>query len=479
MVAIYMIAYYGMAGVIAVVAVLINVLLIFAFMRLASATLTLSGIGGILLTVGMAVDANILIYERIREEIKSGKNLRAAIITGFNRAYSVIFDTNTTTLISGLILLQFGEGSVKGFALALNIGILATLFTGLFVTRTLVDLWFSRTGTLNLGRFQWLRDGFNFDFIGLRRFSFVFSACLFAACAIYIAVMGSNWGVDFEGGVISEIKTTKAVAAHEVQGKYEDWRIQKVAGENRFLVRAKNATSDQSTQLAKTQADIQKRLDETLGAGNYKILSTTAVGTEVGAQFTRHALTACLLGSLCILGYIAFRFEFMFGLAAVIALFHDLIITYGLFNMLGHLGLAGDVTLDVVSGLLVILGFSVHDTIIILDRVRENMRLLAGKPFRDIVDLSISETMNRTISTVSTVLLVLLVMLFFGGAGLHDFALVLLIGIIKGTYSSSFIAAPILFELHERAVKKGKQLKLRSKRPESGTGRGRTVYGGQ
>ncbi|MGI8908011.1 MAG: protein translocase subunit SecD [Candidatus Sumerlaeaceae bacterium] len=478
LVAAYMIAYYGMAGVIAVVAVFINVLLIFAFMRLASATLTLSGIGGILLTVGMAVDANILIYERIREEIKSGKNMRAAIITGFNRAYSVIFDTNLTTLISGLILLQFGEGSVKGFALALNIGILATLFTGLFVTRTLVDLWFSKTGGLNLGKFQWLRDNFNFDFIGLRKYSFAFSGILFLACALYIGVAGSNWGVDFEGGVLAEIETTKQVASHDVQGKYSDWRIQKVAGKNRFMVRAKTVTQDPNTQLIQTQKEITNRLDQTLGAGNYTVLGTTAVGTEVGAQFTRHAITACLVGSLCILGYLAFRFEFMFGLAAVIALFHDLIITYGLYNMFGRLDWAGDVTLDVVSGLLVVLGFSVHDTIIILDRIRENMRLRPGLKFREIIDLSISETMNRTISTVSTVLLVLIVMLIFGGGGLHDFALVLLIGIIKGAYSSSFIAAPILYELHERALRKGKHLKLRSQRPQSGAGEpGRRMAG--
>jgi SecD/SecF fusion protein len=437
-------------------------------MRLANATLTLSGIGGILLTVGMAVDANILIYERIREELKSGKNLRAAIITGFNRAYSVIFDTNTTTLISGLILLQFGEGSVKGFALALNIGILATLFTGLFVTRTLVDLWFTRTGGLNLGKFQWLRDGFNFDFIGLRKYSFVFSGVLFALCALYIAVAGSNWGVDFEGGVVAEIETTQEMQAHSVQGSYADWRIQKVAGQNRFMVRAKNATQDVNTQLPETQKKIVSRLDETIGAGKYKVLSTTAVGTEVGAQFTRHAVTACLVGSLCILLYLAWRFEFLFGLAAVIALFHDLIITYGLYNIFGRLGWAGDVTLDVVSGLLVILGFSVHDTIIILDRIRENIRLHPGMKFRDLIDLSISETMNRTISTVSTVVLVLIVMLLFGGAGLHDFALILLIGIIKGTYSSSFIAAPILFELHERARKKGKEFKLRGPRNVEG-----------
>lgn len=197
-------------------------------------------------------------------------------------------------------------------------------------------------------------------------------------------------------------------------------------------------------------------MTKSLGEGNFTILSSTAVGTEVGAQFTRHAMIACLIGALAILIYLAFRFEFIFGLAAVIALFHDLIITYGLYNMLGDFGWAGDVTLDVISSLLVVLGFSVHDTIIILDRVRENMKLFPGKNFRDLVDLSISETMNRTISTVSTVICVLVVMLIFGGAGLHDFALVLLIGIIKGTYSSSFIAAPILYELHERQKQKGK-----------------------
>jgi SecD/SecF fusion protein len=454
-VAVYMIAYYGMAGVVAVLAVILNVLLIFAFMKLASATLTLSGIGGILLTVGMAVDANVLIYERIREELRAGRPLKQAIQLGFGRAFSVIFDANLTTLISGLVLLQFGEGSVKGFALSLNVGIIATLFTGLFVTKTLVDVWFELRNGISFGKLQWFKHDVHIDFIGLRKYSYTFSSVLFIICALYVLPFkpfhGSNWGVDFEGGLLSEVIAKKAVTAQDVQGKNEDWRVQKVAGEEKYLVRTK-LVGDES--LAQAKEDVEKGLDKNLGSGQYTIGSSEAVSNEVGREFTSKALLACILASIGILIYMAFRFEFAYGFTAVVALFHDLIITYGLFNMLGEIKWAGEITLDVVAALLVILGYSVNDTIIIFDRVRENKKLHPGMDDRNLINLSISESLNRTVMTVSTVVIVLVIMLVFGGSGLYDFALVLLIGITKGTYSSSFVASPLLYQIHEYERKK-------------------------
>jgi len=461
-VGVYMIAYYGAAGIIAVVAVILNVLLIFAFMKLANATLTLSGIGGILLTVGMAVDANVLIYERIREEIRHGKNIKQAIQLGFGKAFSVIFDANLTTLISGLVLLQFGAGSIKGFALSLNVGILATLFTGLFVTKTLVDVWFESLNKINFGKLAWFHHEVNFDFLKYRNFAFSFSTVLFLICAIYVLpfVNGSNWGVDFEGGLLTEVSVTKPVDTQQVQGSYNDWRVQKVAGENQFLVRTK--VEDSGMTLAQAKDEVAKRLDNTIGAGNYRVLSSEAVSNEVGKEFTQKAILACILASIGILIYLAFRFEFVFGVAAVIALFHDLIIAYGLFNILGDMKLAGEVTLDVVAALLVILGYSVNDTIIIFDRIRENRKLNPSMPDYQLINLSISESLNRTVMTVSTVVIVLVIMLIFGGSGLFDFALVLLIGIVKGTYSSLYVASPLLYLLHERARKKGKAITYRN-----------------
>jgi SecD/SecF fusion protein len=458
-VAVYMALYYGVAGIIADFACLINVLLILAFMKLANATLTLSGIGGILLTIGMAVDANVLIYERIREELHAGKSVRAAISLGFGRAFSVIFDANLTTLISGLILLQFGSGSVKGFALALNVGIVSTLFTGLFCTRALVDWWFAIKNHLSVGKLQWFKDSIYIDFVKMRKFSFTFSSCLFIAAVLYVLPFkpfhGSNWGVDFEGGLLTDVQTTKAFTTQQVAGSYDDWKIQKIAGENKFLIRTKFVTAG-NDEIPATEKEVISRLNKDVGAGNFSILGHDAVGNEVGKEFTSMALMACILASIGILIYMAFRFEFAFGFAAVVALFHDIIITYGLFNMLGSIGWAGEVTLDVVSALLVILGYSVNDTIVIFDRVRENMKLHPGMPFKELLNRSICESLNRTVMTVSTVVIVLLVMLVHGGAGLYDFALVLLIGIIKGTYSSSFVASPILYELHERARRKGR-----------------------
>ncbi len=449
-VAAYMILYYGVAGLIADIALLINVLIIFAFMKLANATLTLSGIGGILLTVGMAVDANILIYERIREELASGKTLKQAIELGFGRAFSVIFDANLTTLISGLTLLQFGTQSVKGFALSLNIGILATLFTGLFCTYALINGYTGLGKKPTFGKFQWLRAGLVLDFLGLRKLSYVWSGALLLACVLYVLPFGpfpgSNWGVDFEGGLLADVKITQPISVQELQRAYGDWRVQKVAGENMYLIRMKFISNDKD-QIPKTQEEIQKRLEKVVGPGNFSILGYDSVSNEVGSEFTRTAIIACLIASIGILIYIWFRFELVFGIAAVAALFHDLIITYGVFNMLGDLGWAGEVTLDVVSALLVILGYSVNDTIIIFDRVRENMKLHPAMPMRELINRSICESLNRTINTVGTVLIVLVVMLLIGGKGLHDFALVLLIGIIKGTYSSSFVASPLLYDI--------------------------------
>lgn len=459
-VAVYMVLYYGLAGLIADIALLINILIIFAFMKLASATLTLSGIGGILLTVGMAVDANILIYERIREELASGKTLKQAIHLGFGRAFSVIFDANLTTLISGLTLLQFGTQTVKGFALSLNIGILATLFTGLFCTHALIDAVVAWRGRIGFGKFQWLRPGVVFDVLGLRRFSYVWSGALFLACLLYVMPFrpfpGSNWGVDFEGGLLTDVQVAKPMTVQQLQGPYGDWRIQKVAGENMFLVRMKFASND-ADQIAKTQAEVQKRLDRVVGPGQYKILGSESVSNEVGGEFTRMAIVACVIASIGILIYMWFRFEFLFGFAAVVALFHDLIIAYGLFNIFGKLNWAGEVTLDVVSALLVILGYSVNDTIIIFDRVRENMKLHPAMPLGELINRSICESLNRTVNTVGTVLMVLVVMLVLGGKGLHDFALVLLIGIIKGTYSSSFVASPLLYDLTNYAKRRAMQ----------------------
>lgn len=455
----YMIVYYGAAGIIAVVAVFLNVLLIFAFMKLANATLTLSGIGGILLTVGMAVDANVLIYERIREELRDGKSMKQAIQLGFGKAFSVIFDANLTTLISGLVLLQFGEGSIKGFALSLNVGILATMFTGLFVTKTLIDVWFEKLHKINFGKFAWFHHAVNFDFLKQRKIAFAFSGTLLVVCAIYLLpfVKGSNWGVDFEGGLLTEISSTKPVSTQDVQGKYNDWRVQKVSGENQFIVRTK-VEEGSGMSLADAKVDVSRRLDETIGAGTYTVLSSEAVSNEVGKEFTHKAILACILASIGILIYLAFRFELVFGVAAVAALFHDLIIVYGIFNILGGMKLAGEVTLDVVAALLVVLGYSVNDTIIIFDRIRENRKLNPSMPDYQLINLSINESLNRTVMTISTVVIVLVSMLVFGGSGLYDFALILLIGILKGTYSSLFIASSLLYLLHERARKKGKAI---------------------
>lgn len=461
LVGLYMIVYYGGAGVVAVIAVIINVILVFTFMKLASATLTLSGIGGILLTVGMAVDANVLIYERVREELRDGKTTKQAIQLGFGKAFSVIFDANLTTLISGLVLLQFGTGSVQGFALTLNVGIIATLFTGLFVTKTLVDVWFELRGNIGFGKLAWFKDGVNFDFLKLRKGAYILSGGLITVCLVYIMPFagGSNWGVDFEGGLLTEASIEAPVGVEELQSQNEGWRVQKVSGENQFLIRTKLAHAEQT--LAEAQAAVEQSLEATVGAGKYTILSSEAVSNQVGKEFTLKAFMACLLASLCIGLYLAFRFEWIFGVTAVIALLHDVVASYGIFNMMGDMRMAGEVTLDVVAALLVVLGYSVNDTIIIFDRIRENRKIHPSMSDYEMINLSVNESLNRTIVTLTTILVVLFILLFVGGSGLYDFALVLTLGITLGTFSSIFLAAPLIYFFHEHARKKGKRIAYR------------------
>jgi len=449
-IAVMMVLYYHAAGFIAIIALTINVLIIFAFMKLASATLTLSGIGGVLLTIGMAVDAHILIYERIREELYAKKPLKQAIALGHGRAFGVIFDGNLTTLISGLTLLQFGSGSVKGFALALNVGIIATLFTGLFCTHALVDFWFDRFKKLDIGKWQWFREGFLYDFMKLRRISYPIAICMMAFCAYVIlpTSISINWGTDFTGGVLTSITTTDKLTTQQIAGEFNDLTAQKVAGENAYLLRSKFATTAEGENpIVKTQEKVKTQLDQTIGAGKYTITSSESVSNEVGTEFKGMAILSCIFACIGILIYMAFRFEFLFGFCAVAALAHDLLTTVGIFSLFGFLGWCGDLTLDVVSALLVLLGSSVNDTIVIFDRMRENKKLYPSKSNADIANASICESLNRTIMTAGTLLASLVAMLIWGGAGLFDFALVMLIGVFTGTYSSSFIAAPMYVDL--------------------------------
>ncbi len=436
----FMVIYYGTAGLIADFAVFLNILLILAVLSLARATLTLSGIGGILLTIGMAVDGNILIYERIREEITGGKPAREAVSQGFRRAFSVIFDSNLTTLITALVLLQFAAGSVKGFALTMSIGLIANLYTSLTVTKSLTDLWVNMRGKINVGRLKLFRNP-RTNFLSGRKFAYIFSLILLViGIGGFIEKGGLVYDVDFSGGVLSDVKFDKNVTETEIRTAIGNagllGRVQRVLGKEEFLIRVKLVEDVQTTQNL-----IESSLSNFFGAESFSVMSTQSVGKEIGQEFIKIAITAVIIAAGSILVYIGLRFRFTFGSAAILALIHDLLLTLGFINLMGV-----SISLDVISALLIVIGYSVNDTIVIFDRIRENLRSVYGKKFLDIANMSINQSLNRTLLTTLTSLFTITAMYLLGGKGLQPFALTLIFGIAVGTYSSSFIATPFLFE---------------------------------
>jgi SecD/SecF fusion protein len=431
--------------VIAVLALLLNVLLILAILSMMDATLTLSGIGGILLTMGMAVDANVLIYERLREELATGKPIKAAISTAFDKAFSVILDSNITSLLPALVLVLFEvvDGSVRGFWVALAIGLIANIYTGMTVTRALVDTWVIRYKKLNMGSFRPFTNA-AFDFMKVKRITVGFSAALVVLGISFMVYNGLNPGIDFTGGVLKTVRVSDdsvgrvdLVNALASDGTISDVRVVQVLSDTSlFQITAASYGADKS--LQETQDHVDAVLTSAFG-GRVSIESSQGIDSSVGKEFQTTAFLTLLVASLIILAYIAMRFEWVFGAAAVIAIFHDLVIALAIFLLMGR-----SMTLDIASALLIILGYSVNDTIVVFDRIRENRVELHGKSMTEIINISVNQTLTRTLFTSFTTLLAVTCMLLFGGVGLSDFALILLVGIIAGTYSTIFIASALV-----------------------------------
>lgn len=469
----FMVLYYGTAGVISVFALVLNVLIILAALSLADATLTLSGIGGILLTIGMAVDANVLIYERMREELDSGRTLRQAISVGFDRAFAVILDSNLTTLTAALVLLQFTEGSVRGFALTMTFGLVANLFTGLTVTYTLCSLWFQWRNGLSLGKLRIFAKT-KFDFIRTRVVTLPLAIAFLVGSLIYIGTPGLlSFGVDFEGGLLTEVRFEEATTEPKIRAMLgeaglEGERVQSVAGTNDYLIRVKMLEVDDGrgglrTSLPETEAALKQGLATAFGDGGTEIVKSTSFGAETGQGFRNMAGLVVVLAALAILVILWVRFELVFGAAAVFALLHDLTVTIVGVSLWGV-----DISLDVVAALMVMLGFSVNDSIVVFDRVRENLRRSTDMTFREVCNVSMNQSLSRTMITSGTAILAIVVMFFVGGEGLRPFAKVLLLGTVFGTLSSVFIATPAVYWWNEK--RKGKAIEKLGKKKTVETG---------
>jgi len=429
----FVLVYYRFAGFIAIVGLLINITILFGTMAMFNFTLTLPGIAGIILTIGMAVDANVLIYERLREEMAAGKSLPAALNGAYDKAFSAIFDANATTLITAIILFWQATGSVKGFAVTLTLGIIASMFSAMLFTRTAFR-WLVDKGMLKNLTMLDLIPKKKFDFLGKRRFALVVSTVLIGGSIAIFAMRGEkNFGIDFRGGDLLTISSSQPLSVADARATLSDPDI--------VIQYQREGTSEMLTLRSPqgTSGEILEKLKAAYPGRGIVPVGQDAVGAQIGAEFAKRALLALGLGMLGILIYVTLRFEFSFALGAVVALLHDVIITIGIFSLIG-----GELSLVMVGAILTVAGYSINDTIVVFDRIREGLKQRERGTIQSLMNTSINETLGRTILTGGSTILSVGALYIMGGAVLRDFSFAILIGIAVGTYSSIFVAAPVV-----------------------------------
>ncbi len=437
----FMAVYYFTSGLIACVALFLNFLLVIGSLGFLGtlgfpATLTLPGIAGIVLTLGMAVDANVLINERVREELKLGKNLWSAVGSGYEKAFSAIFDSNLTTLIAAVFLFWFGTGPIRGFAITLTIGLVASMFTAIFVTRTIFELLLLNKKFTSLKMLQLLGPT-KLDFIGKRRIFFVISLIVIITGMFVFFKKGKNaYGIDFSGGQIQEYQFERPITADTMRGILHQAGVTDAA-----INQYKEDARIISIRTAEDTAEaVGEKLKASLPDNKFSVLRVEKVGPIAGKQLQQKAIFALCLSLLGILVYVAFRFKHIeFGIAGIIAIFHDILVALGFLALTGR-----QVDLLVVTALLTIAGYSINDTIVIYDRVRENMRLNHRMTLKDVINLSVNQCLSRTILTTGVTLFVVIALFFWGGEVLNNFAFTLLVGFISGVYSTVYIASPLV-----------------------------------
>lgn len=449
---IFMAAYYLLAGLIGDIALVINLLMILGGLGMlpilfpgVSATLTLPGIAGIVLSLGMAVDANVLIYERIREEINTGKGLSSSIANGYNKAFSAIFDSNLTTLIAAFLLFQFGTGPIRGFAVTLTIGLVASMFTAIVVTRTIFEILLS-TGLLkkSLPMLRLIKDT-KLDFIKKRKFFYVVSLIvIITGLSFYFKKGKDAYGIDFAGGQLQEYSFSSPVEVEKVRSVLKEINLG-----DAYIQQFKESPR---VVLIRTQEDRSQQITQKLRENfpeDIQMLRMEKVGPVAGKHLKTKAISALLWSLIGILIYVAFRFKhFNFAVAGVVALFHDVLVALGFLAITGR-----QIDLLSVTAFLTIAGYSINDTIVIYDRVRENSRFNRKLGLYELINLSVNQTLGRTILTTFVTLLVVVAILLFGGEILSNFAFALLVGFISGVYSTIYIASPLILFLGRKNIK--------------------------
>lgn len=447
LVVVFMMAAYGFLGLIANIALVANVAMIVALLSLLGATLTLPGIAGIVLTIGMAVDSNVLIYERIREERRSGKSVIQSIDSGFSRALATIVDANVTTLIAAVILFYLGSGPVRGFAVTLAIGIVTTVFTAFTFTRWLVAEWVRRRRPRELPRapMHLVPAVTRVPFMGIRRWTFLLSAAASIATVALFATFNLNYGIDFKGGTLFEVQTKQGDASiGDIRSRLSklnlgDIQAQEFGAPNDVLIRVEaqgHGDNAEQSVVTKVRNELQN---------DYTFRRVESVGPTISGELARNGTIGVVVSLVAILIYIWFRFEWQFALGAIIATIHDVIMTIGLFVVVRL-----EFDLTSIAALLTIVGYSLNDTVVVYDRVRENLRRYKKMSLPELLDLSMNQTLSRTTLTSLTTLLALTALFVFGGEVIRSFTAAMIFGVVIGTYSSIFIAAPVLILFHLR-----------------------------
>lgn len=441
LVLIFILVYYLFGGIVANIALLLNIVLLMGGLAFFGATLTLPGIAGIILTIGMAVDANVLIFERTREELKAGKKVRSAILSGYDKAFLTILDANLTTLLTALVLFLFGSGPVKGFAVTLSLGLIISMFTALYVTKSIFAVVAQRDSFKSFKMLHIFKEQPKVPFVKMRKIALIFSLVLLALGMGSFAMKGKqNFGVDFRGGVLAQLSFEKTISVEAVRDALNkvgmgDSVIQKYGHSDKdVLIRAQTGALETiKTELAKQFSD-----------NPFKVERSEVVGPAVGSELRKDAIIAFVIAIIGIIVYVGWRFEFNFGFATVIAIVHDILICLGAIALTGQ-----EISLPIVAALLAIAGYSVNDTIVVFDRVREDMKIYRKRSFPDIVNMSLNQTLSRTLLTSLTTLFVVTALFLFGGGVIHGFAFVLLVGVLSGTYSTLFIASPLVVAWHK------------------------------
>jgi SecD/SecF fusion protein len=460
-----MIFYYGRsAGLVSDVALMVNLFFMMGVLVSLNAVLTLPGIAGIVLTIGMSVDANVLIFERIKEELRGGKGVKQAIADGYKGASSAIIDSNLTTLLTGVILYFTGTGPIKGFASTLVIGIITSLFSAVLVSRLIYEWLLKKNLNLKFSApyTQNFMQNMKIDFIGLRKYGYIFSISLTLLAVVVLSTKGLSKGIDFTGGRTYIVKFENPVNTQEIANLLSDELggdplVVTFGSENqvkistKFKVEDPAATDEVNSLIYSGLKDLVPGVDERTFVNEY-IISSETVGPTIARDQAGKAVWAIILALIGMFLYIFIRFrKWQYGVGSLITVAHDVIIVLGLYTILqGVMPFSMDIDQAFIAAILTVVGYSINDTVVIYDRIREYLPLYRKRPAKEVYNMALNSTLARTLNTGMATIFVLIIVFIFGGEVIRGFIFALLFGIVFGTYSSLFISTPVLYETTRR-----------------------------